>query len=1599
MFGYLKNTKAPWFLRVILLLVSIGTSMAQASEVFTLNYGEIPAALVNNETLIVPNPNGRSSDFMSINNFSMLTAKVTVAWGYETADVSPIYDMATYRISGGTAVNLPIAQGSRSQNGTATIEIGAYQTLLFEVASDGIDGGAQLGVTVQSIVYPPTLDVRQGEISLNTGVAVVDLQPVVLSRWDPETTPATTFAIQPALPAGLSMNSDGVITGTPTAAQPATNYTVTATRGGGTSTKVISIAVSNSVVASLTNGNISVRLGGPISPQQPVLGQSGTHALSYSVSPALPSGLTMATATGTVTGTPAALSASTSYTVTVTDGVTQAGKTFSLAVLPAADAPIATPNSVTWQAGVPSEVSFVVRSDIIVEETSYKLSLGGSLKTAGGRELWGTVGYPSYSTRDTTAVGNNIKFTWANPIPGTYAGEVYFYYYDTNYNPVDATIPFILTVTGEKANQTIAFTSTAPAAEAGGANYTPAAAATSGLTVNFSIENASAQVCQITAGQISYLQKGFCVINADQPGDGATNPAPQVQQVVEVAPGAIGTTAQTASFTSAAPSPALVGATYTPTATGSSGLSFQLVGDPASKSVCWPNGTEVIFFEAGSCTIHAEFPGNTQYAPAEATQTFSVVAAVTASQVIASKTVSAGSPIAPFTPVTGANGVGPLTYTVSPTLPEGFTWFMSTGEITGTPEAPSAEATYTVTVTDANGSTATATFKLAVTDGPAATLALASKGLTVNTAADAFTPVTGSGGTGALTYSVAPALPANLSMSASTGEITGTPTATSSTSNYTVTVTDENNRSGTATFTLEVNSSVVATQAIAAPHVTQGSPAIAFAPVTGSGGTPSLSYSISPDLPTGLSMNGSSGQVSGTPTAPSVATTFTVTVTDANGATATETFSLVVNGAISATQVVATKELTADTSAVPFTPVTGAGGRASLTYSVSPDLPAGLSLASTTGEITGTPTVATTATVYTITVTDANTATATATFSLAVNDAVVATQAISTKTLSANVAAVAFTPITGSGGSGTLVYSISPDLPPGLEINADTGTISGTATAGASETTYTVTITDEALAADTASFTLTVDGPLAATTAIASRELAVNTVVTSFTPVTGTGGTGYLNYSVSPALPSGLSMSSATGSITGTPTTPTTAATYTVTVADGNSTTATSDFSLAVATISSSVSLTSSTTSPIPGALVTLTASVTPDQATGFVTFKDSGNPIGAPVALAAGVAVFSTSALGNGSHSITADYGGSQTYAGSTSNAVTISLLSPAADFEDNLDHVVETVQNLSKADIDVQVQNSEDAIKEATGRFISSLQLHPSIQVSTKSAPVTFHSNVDATNSIAHASTDFFGQMSSGAVRRLVFGKINISKTNAEAISANLDARMAWEWSLSSKLMLGSWLGVDAGNSDVRTSFTGSQSRFGITGGIYGVGKISENLFASGFASVSHARNNLEMKNDTLDLKSDYGSNTNAIGASLTGVLRWSNFEMRPTLGVTYGRMNIGVIDFIGNAYGQTDDSLSANVGRVSVTTIKFSPEFTFHAVNDLTTLTLEPLVECQQIMASGASFDCGGGATIRLEHKSADGLESYNAQVKSENISVTTRTGVELSYRLKF
>ena len=94
-------------------------------------------------------------------------------------------------------------------------------------------------------------------------------------------------------------------------------------------------------------------------------------------------------------------------------------------------------------------------------------------------------------------------------------------------------------------------------------------------------------------------------------------------------------------------------------------------------------------------------------------------------------------------------------------------------------------------------------------------------------------------------------------------------------------------------------------------------------------------------------------------------------------------------------------------------------------------------------------------------------------------------------------------------------------------------------------------------------------------------------------------------------------------------------------------------YSQVIAGLLSSVAMTTDVNPSVLGQKVTMIATVTPNDATGLVTFYDGVTSIGTAAIAIDGVAILSITSLTTGNHALTAAYGGSVAYTPSTSAAM----------------------------------------------------------------------------------------------------------------------------------------------------------------------------------------------------------------------------------------------------------------------------------------------------------------------------------------------------------
>jgi len=308
--------------------------------------------------------------------------------------------------------------------------------------------------------------------------------------------------------------------------------------------------------------------------------------------------------------------------------------------------------------------------------------------------------------------------------------------------------------------------------------------------------------------------------------------------------------------------------------------------------------------------------------------------------------------------VQGTGGTAPYSWSIaSGSLPPGLILASTTGLISG---MPSGSGMYNLNtqMTDINGLSASKAFLMTIVAAlniTAASLPSGSTGAAYNAT------LTASGGTTPYSWSVVSGqLPPGLALNTTSGIISGTPTA-AGTYNVGVQVSDAGRQNASKIFSVLIGvGACISCQSpltITSTSLPAGSINISYnATLTASGGTTPYTWSVSSgQLPVGITL-ASSGAISGTPTTAG-SYGFTLQVADSAGHQISQAYTLSI-GSPTGSLGILTNDLHLAYINQPYDAVlTASGGLAPYLWSVSSgQLPAGLSLNTITGHISGTPT-------------------------------------------------------------------------------------------------------------------------------------------------------------------------------------------------------------------------------------------------------------------------------------------------------------------------------------------------------------------------------------------------------------------------------------------------------------------------------------------------------------------------------------------------------------------------------------------------------------------------------------------------------------------
>jgi uncharacterized repeat protein (TIGR01451 family) len=363
-------------------------------------------------------------------------------------------------------------------------------------------------------------------------------------------------------------------------------------------------------------------------------------------------------------------------------------------------------------------------------------------------------------------------------------------------------------------------------------------------------------------------------------------------------------------------------------------------------------------------------------------------------------------------------------------------------------------------------------------------------------------------------------------------------------------------------------------------------------------GNPNSTFDLaSGALPGGLSLDGNTGTLAGTPT---TAGTFTFQVRAGNGvgsSAVTDPITIAVSAAAAAPVFTASSPSPNTVVGSQYEYTFAASGNPQPTFTLaSGALPSGLALAGS-GGVTGTPTQAGT---YTFTVQAANSQGTATTDQLTITVDARPAPPVFTESSPPSTATIGspFSYAFAASGNPAPSYAVTADssLPPGISLNSATGELSGTPTS-AGVFSFTVQASNGIDPAATQAVTVTVSQATAPPAFTASDPPSTATVGDSYSYVFGASGNPAPTYAIaSGTIPPGLSLSPSgvlSGSVT-------TAGTFAFTVTAGNS--AGTD----------TTGLLTVTVAPAP-APATFTASTPSAKATVAVpysyTFSASGNP------------------------------------------------------------------------------------------------------------------------------------------------------------------------------------------------------------------------------------------------------------------------------------------------------------------------------------------------------------------------------------------------------
>lgn len=255
----------------------------------------------------------------------------------------------------------------------------------------------------------------------------------------------------------------------------------------------------------------------------------------------------------------------------------------------------------------------------------------------------------------------------------------------------------------------------------------------------------------------------------------------------------------------------------------------------------------------------------------------------------------------------------------------------------------------------------------------------------------------------------------------------------------------------------------------------------------------------------------------------------------------------------------------------------------------------------------------------------------------------------------------------------------------------------------------------------------------------------------------------------------------------------------------------------------------------------------------------------------------------------------------------------------------------------------------------------------------------------------------------QRVTLGGFNIRTDKKGRITAGVSTRLVWEFRPRTDQLIGLHIGAGLGSATIRGNMRGQSGGMNISAGPYFVSTLSPDLFLSGFATMGYGWADMTARNHIFAIQGNSAEYWTLSKLAMTGVHRFSTFELRPELSLNFGKSRRGPTDMTVRTFIQTGQATV--VGRnVTIFEVTFQPEILIplvrpHMPGAKGMLNLAPGLNCRRVKRSEMQRNCSKSLRLGLRDSRRNGLLRMDTGVELRRAKGRETVGVKLNIEHRF